>query len=91
MPKYEGLTNSFLSIPDVGEKQKAEKKKKKKKKEKRKKKKKVGENNCQLRFVRHHVLRTQARLDQYLNPADLVFLNYDLYLMIFYLLPVTNI
>ena len=30
----------------------------------RKKKKKVGENNGQLRFVRHHVWRTQARLDQ---------------------------
>ena len=27
-------------------------------------KKKVGENNGQLRFVRHHVWRTQARLDQ---------------------------
>ena len=26
--------------------------------------KKVGENNGQLRFVRHHVWRTQARLDQ---------------------------
>ena len=31
---------------------------------KRKKKKKVGENNGQLRFVRHHGWRTQARLDQ---------------------------
>ena len=29
-----------------------------------KKKKKVGENNGQLRFVRHPVWRTQARLDQ---------------------------
>ena len=29
-----------------------------------KKKKKVGENNGQLRFVRHHGWRTQARLDQ---------------------------
>ena len=29
-----------------------------------KKKKKVGENNCQLRFVRHHEWRTQTRLDQ---------------------------
>ena len=28
------------------------------------KKKKVGENNGQFRFVRHHVWRTQARLDQ---------------------------
>ena len=28
------------------------------------KKKKVGENNGQLRFVRHHEWRTQARLDQ---------------------------
>ena len=28
------------------------------------KKKKVGENNGQLRFVRHHGLRTQASLDQ---------------------------
>ena len=26
--------------------------------------KKVGENNVQLRFVRHHVWRTQARLNQ---------------------------
>ena len=31
---------------------------------KKKKKKKVGENNGQLRFVRHHVWRSQARLDQ---------------------------
>ena len=30
----------------------------------KKKKKKVGENNGQLRFVRHHLWRTQARLDQ---------------------------
>ena len=30
----------------------------------RRRKKKVGENNGQLRFVRHHVWRTQARLDQ---------------------------
>ena len=29
------------------------------------KKKNVGENNGQLRFVRHHVWRTQARLDQH--------------------------
>ena len=29
-----------------------------------KKKKKVGENNGQLRFVRHRGWRTQARLDQ---------------------------
>ena len=40
-------------FPEVGEKYKAEKKKKK-----------VGENKGQLRFVRHHVWRTQARLDQ---------------------------
>ena len=33
-------------------------------KKKKKRKKKVGENNGQLRFVRHHVWRTQARLDQ---------------------------
>ena len=32
---------------------------------KKKKKKKVGENNGQLRFVRHHGWRTQARLDQF--------------------------
>ena len=30
----------------------------------RKERKKVGENNGQLRFVRHHGWRTQARLDQ---------------------------
>ena len=35
-----------------------------KKKEKKRKEKKVGENNGQLRFVRHHVWRTQPRLDQ---------------------------
>ena len=35
----------------------------------RKKKKKVGENNGQLRFVRHHLWRTQARLDQHSNIA----------------------
>ena len=34
--------------------------------EKYSKKKLVGENNGQLRFVRHHVWRTQARLDQFL-------------------------
>ena len=33
-------------------------------KKEKKKKKKVGENNGQLRFVRHHGWRTQARLDQ---------------------------
>ena len=32
--------------------------------EEKKRKKKVGENNGQLRFVRHHVWRTQANLDQ---------------------------
>ena len=53
MPKYWGKQNfSHGSFPEVGEKQK------------KKKKKKVGENNGQLRFVRHHVWRTQARLDQ---------------------------
>ena len=38
---------------------------------KKKKEKKVGENNGQLRYVRHHVWRTQARLDQlkYFNEA----------------------
>ena len=40
----------------MGEKQKAQEKRKEKK---------VGENNGQLRFVRHHRQRTQARLDQY--------------------------
>ena len=34
------------------------------KEKERRRKKKVGENNGQLRFVRHHVWRTQARLDQ---------------------------
>ena len=34
------------------------------KKKKKERKKKVGENNGQLRFVRHHMWRTQARLDQ---------------------------
>ena len=37
--------------------------------------KKVGENNGQLRFVRHHVWRTQARLDQPLVPG--VFLSFS--------------
>ena len=40
------------------------------KERKKKKKKKVGENNGQLRFVRHHVWRTQARLDQFKKPLD---------------------
>ena len=44
------------------------KRKKKKKKKKKEKKKKVGENNGQLRFVRHRVWRTQARLDQKHSP-----------------------
>ena len=62
MPLYGGKQIfTHGSFPEVGENQKAEKKKKKKKKEK---KKKVAENNGQLRFVRHHVWRTQARLDQ---------------------------
>ena len=34
----------------------------------KKKKKKVGENNGQLRFFRHHGWRTQARLDQNSRP-----------------------
>ena len=44
---------------------KEEEEKKEEKRRRRKKKKKVGENNGQLRFVRHHVWRTQARLDQF--------------------------
>ena len=61
MPKYWGK-QIFMhgKFPEVGEKEKAEKKEE----EKRRRKKKVGENNGQLRFVRHHVWRTQARLDQ---------------------------
>jgi len=35
------------------------------KRKRKKKKKKVGENNDQLRFVRHQEWRTQARLDQH--------------------------
>ena len=45
----------------MGEKLKAEKKKG------GEKEKKVGENNGQLRFVRHHRWRTQAHLDQKLH------------------------
>ena len=41
----------------------------------KRRRKKVGENNGQLRFVRHHVWRTQARLDQYLV-ASRVEMNY---------------
>ena len=52
MPKYGGK-----EIFSVG-------KRRKKKKKEEKRKKKVGENNGQLRFVRHHGSRTQARLDQ---------------------------
>ena len=58
MPKYWGkqtFTNG--RFPEVG--------RRRKKKKKKKKKKNVGENNGQLRFVRHHVLCTQARLDQF--------------------------
>ena len=54
MPKYSAKQIfSHWSFPEVDEKQKAEKKKKKKR-----------ENNGQLRFVRHHGWRKQARLDQ---------------------------
>ena len=54
MPKYwEKQILSHGSFPEVGEKQKAKKKKKEE-----------GENNGQLRFIRHSVWRTQARLDQ---------------------------
>ena len=42
----------------MGEKQKALKEKRK-----------VGENNGQLRFVRQHGWRTQARLDQHFSPS----------------------
>ena len=38
--------------------------KSRRRRKKERKKKKVGENNGQVRFVRHHVWRTQARLDQ---------------------------
>ena len=66
MPKYCGKQIfSPWSFPEVGEKQKSYNKKKKKK---RKKKKKVRENNGQLRFVPHHVWRTQARLDHKVDP-----------------------
>ena len=45
------------------------------------KKKKVGENNGQLRFVRHHVWRTQASLDQkkinLIQQNNLINLTYD--------------
>ena len=34
---------------------------------KREKKKKVGENNGQLHFIRHHGWRTQTRLDQFIK------------------------
>ena len=44
-------------------------KKRRKKKEKKEEEKKVGENNGQLRFIRHHVWRTQACLDQYITHA----------------------
>ena len=61
MPKYWG-GNYFAHgrFPEVGQKKKTEEKKKKKGK-------KVGENNGQLRFVRHHGWRTQACLDQLSN------------------------
>ena len=36
----------------------------KRKRRRKKRRKKVGENNGQLRFVRHHGWHTQARLDQ---------------------------
>ena len=62
MPKYWGKQIfTHGRFPEVGEKQKAWEKKEKERK------KKVGENNGQLRFVRHHVWRTQARLDQKLD------------------------
>ena len=62
MPKYwRKQIFTHGRFPEVGEKQKAQKERKKKER-----KKKVGENNGQLRFVRHHVWRTQARLDQYI-------------------------
>ena len=58
MPKYWGKQIfTHGRFPEVGEKQKAQKKEKEKKK-------KLGENNGQLRFVRHHGWRTQTRLDQ---------------------------
>ena len=59
--KILGETNFHArEIPRSGRKVEGGEEKEKRKK----KKKKVGENNGQLRFVRHHVWRTQARLDQ---------------------------
>ena len=58
MPKYEGQKkNSFLSIPEVGEKQKAQKEKRKEEKEEEK----VGEKNGQLCFATTGGARKQAR------------------------------
>ena len=57
MPKYWGKQIfAHRRFPEVGEKQKMEKEKKKRLND--------GNNNGQLRFVRNHVWRTQARLDQ---------------------------
>ena len=56
MPKYWGKQIfTHGRFPEVGEKQKAERRKKRERK--------IGETNGQLRFVRNHVWRTQARLD----------------------------
>ena len=60
MPKYWGeRIFTHGRFPEVGEKQKAQK-------EEKRKKEKVGENNGQLRFVRHQGWRMQARLAQFL-------------------------
>ena len=47
---------------------------------KRRKKKKVGENNGQLRFVRHHEWHTQACLEQNLFTLWLLWFNIQIYL-----------
>ena len=74
MPKYWGKQIfTHGRFPEVGLKVEGGEKEKRRKK----KKKKVGENNGQLRFVRHHAWRSQARLDQFsnskskINPCDL--------------------
>ena len=65
MPKYWGKQIFTHGRFPKWVKRRRKKEEEEKKKKKKKKKKKEGENNGQLCFVRHHVWRTQARLDQH--------------------------
>ena len=73
MPKYGGKQIfSHGSLPEVGIKVEG------REEEEKERRKKVGENNGQLRFVRHHGWCTQAHLDQNYLIRELILLEYHM-------------